>query len=373
MKIAVDVTKLLPGGGNGGIKKTIFSFLNGVRKISEEEIVYCFLCNNVTEKEVEEEAQLCDFVWGVQSDVGGFIGEADFSKVDEAFLRGNGVDLLYLPFGEDRFCEGRYPSVRLLGDFLHMVYPEGLPAEVVTYRKEYFEEAVESKAALQVISKDVRDRLLSSFSVDQKRIFLTYHPIGLEEFSKYENEEGLSEDTYFIYPANFWLHKNHRRLLDAFAQFVADERMGKCRLYFTGHPDQMMDELKLYADGLSLKEDVVFWGYVPNETYMRLLKDAKALIFPSLNEGFGMPVLEAMAMGVPVACSSTTALPEIAGEGALLFDPDDTSEILGALKKLSTDDNFVQEIIEKGKNNVIRFSFDDDCQNLLRAFCSVRI
>jgi hypothetical protein len=58
MKIAVDVTKLLPGGGNGGIKKTIFSFLNGVRKISEEEIVYCFLCNNVTEKEVEEEAEM---------------------------------------------------------------------------------------------------------------------------------------------------------------------------------------------------------------------------------------------------------------------------------------------------------------------------
>jgi glycosyltransferase involved in cell wall biosynthesis len=373
MKIAVDVTKLLPGGGNGGIKKTIFSFLNGVRKISEEEVVYCFLCNKVTEKEVAEEARLCDLVWCVQSDVSGYIGEGDFSKVDEAFLRENGVDLLYLPFGEDRVSEGRYPSVRLLGDFLHMVYPEGLPAEVVDYRKKYFREAVESNSALQVISKDVRDRLVSSFPVDKKRIFLTYHPIGLEEFSKYEQEEGLSEDAYFFYPANFWLHKNHRRLLEAFAQFVADERTGKYRLYFTGHPDQMMDELKLYADSLSLKEDVVFLGYVPNETYMSLLKDAKALIFPSLNEGFGMPVLEAMAMGVPVACSNSTALPEITGEAALLFDPDDTSEILGALKELSTDENFVQEMIEKGKKNVTRFSFDEDCENLLSAFNSVRI
>lgn len=288
MKIAVDVTKLLPGGGNGGIKKTIFSFVNGARKVSEEEIVYCFLCNAATKEEVAEKAQRRDLIWCVQDEVGGFIGEGNHCKVDQIFLRENGVDLLYLPFGEDRFCGGHYPSVRLLGDFLHTVYSEGLPAEVVEYRKKYFREAVESNAALQVISKDVRDRLFSSFSVDQRRVFLTYHPIGLEEFSGYGGEESVSADPYFIYPANFWLHKNHRRLLDAFAQFIADEEMEKCRLYFTGHPDVMMDELKLYADDLSLEDYVKFLGYVSHDTYKKLLKEAKALIFPSLNEGFGI-------------------------------------------------------------------------------------
>ncbi|MBL4575262.1 MAG: glycosyltransferase family 4 protein [Opitutaceae bacterium] len=371
MKIAVDLTKLLPGGGNGGIKKTIFSFLDGVRKVSQEKIVYAFLCNAATKEEVAERAQAHDFIWCVQDDVGGSIGEGSWLKVDDRFLRENEVDLLYLPFGEDRFGGGRYPAVRLLGDFLHAVYPEGLPIEVVEYRAKYFKESVESGAAIQVISKDVRDRLLSSFSLDPSRVFLTYHPIGLDEFSRYQGGERASIETYFIYPANFWMHKNHRRLLDAFARFVSGEGMEKYHLYFTGHPDAMMEEMKLYANELSLGDHVRFQGYVSLETYKKLLWQAKALVFPSLNEGFGIPILEAMAMGVPVMCSAVTALPEIAGKGALFFDPYQTDGILTALRQMATDEDLGQQMIEKGKENLSRFSFEEDCQNLLRAFRSV--
>ena len=113
-----------------------------------------------------------------------------------------------------------------------------------------------------------------------------------------------------LYPARPWPHKNHARLFEAFARLRA--RRPNLRLVLTGEGE--------YG---ALPAGVEARGRVSRDELVRLYQGAAALVFPSLYEGFGMPVLEAMACGCPVACSNVTSLPEVAGDAARLFDPRD--------------------------------------------------
>ncbi len=105
-----------------------------------------------------------------------------------------------------------------------------------------------------------------------------------------------------------------------------------------GYPTWHEDELRARALALGVEHDVRFPAWVSAAELEGLWALARAFVFPSLYEGFGLPVLEAMARGVPVACSNTSSLPEVAGDAALLFDPRDEAAIAGALTRLLGDD-----------------------------------
>lgn len=103
---------------------------------------------------------------------------------------------------------------------------------------------------------------------------------------------------------------------------------------------------------------ITMLGWVSEEEKVRLLQGAEMLLFPSLYEGFGLPVIEAQACGVPVACSNAAALPEIAGDGAILFDPENIAEIVQAVEKILADESLRQDLIVKGLQNAQRFSWE---------------
>jgi glycosyltransferase involved in cell wall biosynthesis len=108
---------------------------------------------------------------------------------------------------------------------------------------------------------------------------------------------------------------------------------------------------------LGLRDSIVITGYVSDKEKSALMRNARALVFPSLHEGFGFPVIEAQSVGVPVACSNTSSLPEVAGEGALLFDPLDADAIAQSLERVMTDESLRASLIRQGAQNVSRFSW----------------
>ena len=150
-------------------------------------------------------------------------------------------------------------------------------------------------------------------------------------------------------------HKNLARLLDAVAGIPAERRP---LLVVPGYSTPHEDELRRHADGLGIASDVVMPSWVSPEDLEGLYALADAFVFPSLYEGFGLPLLEAMARGVPVATSDRASLPEVAGNAALRFDPEDTGAMRAAIERLLGDGAEAQRLREAGFERVRMFSWE---------------
>ena len=213
-----------------------------------------------------------------------------------------------------RIPPARQPTVVSLLDLQHLDMPQLFSRGERTFRRLAWHRSIRSADCVIVISAFVRDRAVELLGLAPERIRIVHLGIDHERFFP-----GTAErEPFLLYPARSWPHKNHERLFEAFA-LVRKER-----------PD-----LKLVLTGggsyASLPDGVEALGHLDFAQLPDLFQRASALVFPSLYEGFGQPVLEAMACGCPVACSDTASLPEVAGEAARLFDPRDPAAIASAV------------------------------------------
>jgi glycosyltransferase involved in cell wall biosynthesis len=150
-------------------------------------------------------------------------------------------------------------------------------------------------------------------------------------------------------------HKNLMRLLGAVARLPSERRPV---LVMPGYPTPYEDELRRRSVELGIEADVRILGWISDEELEDLYDAADAFVFPSLHEGFGMPVLEAMARGLPVATSGRTSLAEVAGDAALLFDPEDEASIAAAIERLLGDQQLADTLVRAGAEQAARFSWD---------------
>ena len=160
-------------------------------------------------------------------------------------------------------------------------------------------------------------------------------------------------------------HKNLMRLLGALARIPADRRPA---LVIPGYPTPYEAQLRDRAAALGLDDDVRILDYVSPADLEGLYALADAFVFPSLYEGFGMPVLEAMTRGVPVACSDRSSLPEVAGDAALLFDPEREEEIAAAIERLLADGAQAAGLREAGRAQAARFTWERTAQLTVAAY-----
>ncbi|PHV33807.1 mannosyl transferase [Janthinobacterium sp. BJB312] len=172
--------------------------------------------------------------------------------------------------------------------------------------------------------------------------------------------------TYLLCVSNRKEHKNEQRILEAFSDAEIDPAI---RLIFTGSENSQMASL---CEKLKIQEKVIFLGRVAELDLPGLYCGALALIFPSLYEGFGLPVIEAMACGVPVLTSNTTCLPEIAGNAAILVDPMNVKEITAGISRLCSDLNLRNELRAKGIEQAGHFSWDKTVQKVASVFESAK-
>jgi glycosyltransferase involved in cell wall biosynthesis len=150
-------------------------------------------------------------------------------------------------------------------------------------------------------------------------------------------------------------HKNLLALIGALALLPVEERPV---LVLAGYPTEHEVQLRERARTLGLDRDVRFAGWLSDAEVEGLWAIADAFVFPSLYEGFGLPVLEAMARGVPVACSNASSLPEVAGDAALLFDPRDEAAIADALQRLLGDAALAERLRVAGGERVRQFTWE---------------
>ena len=212
------------------------------------------------------------------------------------------------------------PSVVTLHDLQHLDLPALFPRLERSFRSVAWHRSVRGAARVIVISDFVRELAIARLGLDAARVRVV--PLGVDHASL---TPGTGErEPFLFYPARRWPHKNHERLFAAFARIR--EARPELRLVLTGGGD--------FSD---VPAGVEARGHVAWAEVAALMQRASALVFPSLYEGFGLPPLEAMACGCPVACSNAAALPETVGDAARLFDPRDPAAIADAVLEVLAD------------------------------------
>jgi glycosyltransferase involved in cell wall biosynthesis len=212
------------------------------------------------------------------------------------------------------------PSAVTLHDLQHLDLPQLFSRGERAFRSQAYHRSARSARLVIVPSAFVRDRAVELLALDEARIRVIHHGIDHDRFSPGDE----APEPFLLYPARPWPHKNHARLYEAFA--LVRQTRPELRLVLTGggHTGELPDGVEAL-------------GNVSIDELVSLYRRASALVFPSLYEGFGLPPLEAMACGCPVACSVAASLPEVCGDAARFFDPDDPDAIAAAVEDVLDD------------------------------------
>ncbi len=208
------------------------------------------------------------------------------------------------------------PTVVTLHDIQHRDHPDFFGPARRSFRRIAYDRAARAATAVIVPSEFVRRRVLELLELDLSRV----HAIPLAIDHAVFRAGAEEREPFLLYPARPWPHKNHVRLFEAFA-FLRQTRP-QLRLVLTGGG---LERLEPLPDGVERL------GVVPARELASLYRRAACLVFPSLYEGFGLPPLEAMASGCPVAAARVGAIPEVCGDAAVLFDPSDAKSIAAGI------------------------------------------
>jgi glycosyltransferase involved in cell wall biosynthesis len=211
-------------------------------------------------------------------------------------------------------------TVVTLHDVQHLDLPDLFSRTERAYRSVAYDRAARSADRVLVVSEFVKQRAVEQLGLDPERVLVT--PLGVDRKLFHPNR--ARRERFLLYPAKPWPHKNHERLFEAFAEL---RRLHpSLRLVLTGG-----GAYENVPEGVDVK------GHIPRREVAQLMRRASLLVFPSLYEGFGLPPLEAMACGCPVACSDRGSLPEVVGDAARLFDPEDPAAIVTAVREVLAD------------------------------------
>jgi glycosyltransferase involved in cell wall biosynthesis/GT2 family glycosyltransferase len=295
-------------------------------------------------------------------------GDRFFSALDRETARRN-LDVLFRSFPtDDSLGLPLARQVVLIPDLQHEFFPEFFAPEVLHQRSVAFNKVLAGAGAIGTLSEHARRTILAHPCTRCRDVFLMSPGSPLDVSSNsiedlmQEEQAQLPAGDFFLYPANLWPHKNHRRLLQAFDLFQRRTNH-RCELVLTGHPEGWPE---LSADFPHLP--VRHLGYVRRGLLQVLLRRARALVFFSLYEGFGMPLLEAFHAGTPVVCSNATSLPEVGGDAVLTCDPMDTQAMSELLLRVAHDEALRADLTTRGKARLARYAWHDSARNLLEAY-----
>lgn len=244
-------------------------------------------------------------------------------------------------------------------DLIYHHYPETFPGPARRGLELLVPLGAKRADRVTTISQATKDDLVATYSVDASKVDPVLLGAGFSEPSlvatraELNSRFELPEGEFALCVASGHAHKNVERLLGVFAG-LPDRN-----LVLVGHAGLDQDKLIARAGELGISERIVFTGWVETAELEGLYREATLFVYPTLLEGFGLPVLEAMHRGVPVTCSNTSSLPEVAGDAALMFDPLDSAAIGGAVKRLFDDSALRAELIAKGHAQAERFSWRD--------------
>jgi glycosyltransferase involved in cell wall biosynthesis len=278
-------------------------------------------------------------------------------------------DLLFIPAHILPLYPGRR-SVVMIHDIGYDHFPDLYKWTDIAYHRYAIRFAKQFATHILTPSEFTRQDLHKKYGVPLAKITTVHHGFDSAEYRPAEKGETSPEkEPYFYYIGRLEYKKNISRMLQAFAAFKTESGLPH-KFILAGRQAHGYAEIQKTYDGLpsEIKKNIVFLGYTEQAKATRYLRHAEALVFTTLFEGFGFPVLEAFASGTPVITSNTTCLPEIAGEAALLVDPLSIESIAAAMIKLANNKGERQRLRAAGDKQYRQFSWEKAAQKTLDVF-----
>ena len=387
--IAVDLTPILPGGENGGAKIFVLELLSQLASLAPEtQFILLTQAASHDELRIMERKNMTRLQL-TQSSInqpGWLLGAIRIyrllpflqKKIDQFACRvhnlikrrGTGhsllhtikADLLFCPFTAPTYALPEVPTVCTIYDLQYKTHPSFFTSEDVAHRHFTFIEACRRATRLIAISEYSRKSAITHGELAPDIIQTIHLRMGQRILVKTDQDQTilntlrLKSQEYLLYPANFWKHKNHEMLLTAFGIACHAGLNDQIKLVFTGTASARQASLMAAARRMKLDHRVIFPGFLTNDELAVLMSNCGGMVFPSLYEGFGLPVIEAMAAGIPVACSNITSLPEVASSAAIQFDPRIPTQIADAMVSLLNDHVLRKKLIRAGLVRAAEFA-----------------
>ncbi|MBO0863323.1 MAG: glycosyltransferase family 4 protein, partial [Chloracidobacterium sp.] len=281
------------------------------------------------------------------------------------------VDVLHVQYTAPPFC--RTPLVVTIHDLAFERMPETFTRRGSFQLKLTVRRTAKRAARIATVSEYSRQDLLNIYKLSPEKVAVTYNGVGTsfspqpsvpEEAEEIRRRFGVSRD-FLLAVGSLQPRKNMVRLIRAYAKLRNEREDFSPQLVIVGRKLWLTSEIFDEVKRQRWADDVILTGYVDDRDLPALYRAARAFVYPSLFEGFGLPPLEAMACGTPVVTSDVSSLPEVAGEAALLIDPNDEQALANALLEIVNDEGLRAELRQKGIAQAKKFTWRDAAEKTL--------
>ncbi len=297
-----------------------------------------------------------------------------FTNSVENALIGEGCDLIHVPDHLIPFTRRKIPLISTIHDVIPLEHPEWVNSDAFRIKLKFFEYLLNRSSRILTVSNYSKKRISEVTGYPQNNIDVVYPGVTVSDnvseqsAEKILNKYSLGVRNYFFVIGTLQPRKNTERVIQAFLESKSQFNKN-FKLVIVGRNGWGVERLVKYLSSNQARDQSVIWlDYVSDIEKTVLLKYSRALLFVSLSEGFGLPILEAYKLGVPVLTSNVTSMPEVAGRGSLIIDPYSIEEICTAMRRLFYDKNTCQELVNLANLRVDDFSWDSTIDGILESY-----
>jgi len=272
----------------------------------------------------------------------------------------------------------KVPQLPVIHDLNFFHKPGWVSLASRTYYNFFFPRFIKKSSVIATVSEFTKSDIESRFQVPAEKIHVVYNgcSAGFEPVTdqkRFEVQKKYSAGKpYFVFLGLVHPRKNLHRVILAFSQFKEDTK-SEHKLLVVGSLKYMTSEVKNALKKSNFKNDIIFTGRMPESELKATIASARAMLYPSLFEGFGIPIIEAMHCNVPVLTSNTSSMPEIGGDAVILVDPYSVDEIAEGMRRLDEDESFRETLIHAAEKQRKKFSWNRSADLLWKAIDAVKL
>lgn len=377
MRIGIDA-RIIKDGYSGGVQQVIMGLASGLSQYTTDDdfifIVYegaawlepymqgnCHL-HTVAKPSIKDRVinrlRMMRFQLEIALNPHSSLSNYPISKSDGT-IENLGIDVMHFLLQGRAFLTD-VPSIYHPWDLQHLHLPHLFTPYTIALRERIYRAHCEASDIISVGSQWIKDDIIEKYKLAPEKVKVVYMASLIETYTSSPlddiREKYALPEAFLLYPAQTWEHKNHLRLLDALAK-LRDEHDLVIPLVCTGRRNAFYSKIDAKIIELNLNEQVHFLDFIPESDLRGLYELAIALVFPSLFEGWGLPVTEALSIGLPIVASNVTCLPEQIGTAGIFFDPYSLESITDSLKQVWSDEALKEKLSQAGIEQAKKFTW----------------